>query len=509
MTLRIACLGMMHETNTFQTVPTTYEAFEGFELLRGDEITAQHGTANSTFAGFYEGAGRFEFDLVPLLYAFTGPTGTVTKDAFDRIVGEMIERLQASGPFDGVLLGQHGAAASEEFPDMDGEIARRVRVAVGADTPVVMCLDLHSNITRAMVENVDATVVYRTNPHLDPKARAVEASDILVRTIRGDARPVQWIEQLPMMINISKQATELEPMKSVMDDVRSVIERPGILSASCGQGYPYADVIEMGVSFVVVADGNVDAAQDAARWLADRTWERRALFGNDTPSPAEALAAAMSAPVDAGPTVIMDMGDNVGGGGSADSTHLLAEAQRLGTGELLMSLFDPDSVRECVAVGPGADVTLKVGGKTDTLHGEPIEVTGRVRAITDGRFEEPTPIHGGFRFFDYGPTVALDLEATGGLGSGVTLLLHTERGVGNMTRQQMYSIGIFPERYRIVIAKGVVSPRAAYEPIAREIILADTPGVSSADMSTFNFQNRRRPLYPFEEEAEYRPGEVI
>jgi microcystin degradation protein MlrC len=499
---------MMHETNTFQSVPTTYEAFEGFELLRGDEITAQHAMANSTVSGFFEGAGRYEFDLVPLIHAFTGPTGTVTKDAFDRIVGEMIEMLRAGGPFDGVLLGQHGAAVSEEFPDMDGEIAARVREVVGADTPVVMCLDLHSNITRAMVDNVDATVVYRTNPHLDPKERAVEASEILVRTIRGEARPVQWIEQLPMVINISKQATELEPMKSVMDDVRSALERPGVLSASCGQGYPYADVIEMGVSFVVVADGDLDVARDAARWLAERTWERRALFGNDTPTPTEAMAAAISAPPGDGPSVIMDMGDNVGGGGSADSTHLLAEAQRQGAGELLMSLFDPDAVRVCVAAGPGAEVMLEVGGKTDDLHGEPIEVTGRVRAITDGRFEEPTPIHGGFRYFDYGPTVALDLNAEGGLGEGVTLLLHTERGVGNMTREQMYSIGIFPERYRIVIAKGVVSPRAAYEPIAREIILADTPGVSSADLGSFKFEHRRRPLYPFEEDAGYRPGEV-
>ena len=507
--MRIACLGMMHETNTFQTVPTTYEAFEGFELLRGDEIAAKHATANSTVSGFFEGAGKYEFDLVPLLHAITGPTGTVTKDAFDRIVGEMIDMLRSSGPFDGILLGQHGAGVSEEFPDMDGEIAARVRAVVGADTPVVMCLDLHSNITRAMVDNVDATVVYRTNPHLDPKARAVEASEILVKAIRGDAKPVQWIEQLPMVINISKQPTELEPMKSVMDDVRSVLERPGILSASCGQGYPYADVIEMGVSFVVVADDDLDAARDAARWLADRTWERRALFGNDTPTPAEAMSAAINAPLGEGPSIVMDMGDNVGGGGSADSTHLLVEAQRQGANELLMSLFDPESVQECITAGPGAEITLKVGGKTDDLHGAPIEVTGRVRAISDGRFEEPTPIHGGFRFFDYGPTVALDLAPTNGLGEGITLLLHTERGIGNMTRQQMYSIGIFPENYRIVIAKGVVSPRAAYEPIAREIILADTPGVSSANLDSFNFEHRRRPLYPFEEDAEYRPGKLI
>ena len=158
----------------------------------------------------------------------------------------------------------------------------------------------------------------------------------------------------------------------------------------------------------------------------------------------------------------------------------------------LMSLFDPAAVRASIATGPGATVNLKVGAKTDKLHGEPVAVTGRVRVITDGRFEETAQIHGGWRYFDYGPSVALETE------DGYTIVLHTERGVGNMSRQQYYYMGIFPEQYQIVICKGTVSPRPAYEPIAREMIVADTPGVTSADMSSFNYKHRREPLYPFE-----------
>ena len=496
--MRIAALGMLHETNTFQSVPTTYESFERVEMLRGDEIAVRHRTAGSTLAGYFEGAERFGFDLVPLFFTTTGPAGWITKDAFDRITGEMVGLLREHGPWDGVLLYQGGAAASEEFPDMDGEAARRVREAVGQDVPVVMTLDLHSNITRKMIDNVTATVVFRTNPHLDPKERGVEAADILTRTVRGEIRPVQWLEQVPMVVNIVKQTTSLEPMLSVMNDVRAVIERPGILSASCGQSYPYADVEEMGVSFVVVADRDRDGARDAARWLARRTWNNRHLFVNDSPSPTESLTRATNAPEGEGPTVIMDVGDNIGGGSSADSTFLLAEARRLGVQSFLMSLFDPEAVQQCIAAGPGADVTIKVGAKTDSMHGEPVEVTGHVRAISDGRFEETGPIHGGFRFFDYGPTVALDTT------DGHTLVLHARLGWGNMSREQMYSIGIFPERYRVVVAKGVVSPRAAYEPIAREIIMANTPGLTTADLSTFDYRHRRRPLYPFENDARYK-----
>ena len=498
--MRIAALGFHHETNTFQSVKTDYDAFAGYEFLRGEEIADQHLTAKTSFSGYFRAAEKFEFDLVPLLWAFTGPTGTITKDAFDRITDEMIDLLKENGPWDGVLLAQHGAAVSEEYSDMDGEIARRVRQVVGPDTPVVMTLDLHSNISHEQASNTDAIVAFRTNPHLDAVERAVEASDILVRTIRGEVRPVQHLVQVPMIINIVKQPTAFGPMKEIIDDVNEVLQQSGILSVSCGQGFPYADVAQMGVSFLVISDGDMGLAEQHAKWLARRAWDRRVELQNDSPSIQESISRAIAAPSDGKPTVIMDVGDNVGGGGTADSTHLLSEAIDQGlNGErsLLMSLFDPAGVQLCISAGIGSTITLKVGAGTDDLHGEPVEITGYVRVITDGKFEESGAVHGGMRFWDYGPSVALDTE------DGHTIVLHTVRGVGNMSRQQYYYMGIFPEKYRVVICKGTVSPRAAYEPIAREIIVSDSPGVTSANMESFSFVNRRQPLYPLEADTKF------
>lgn len=498
--MRVAALGFKHETNTFQSVRTDYDSFVNFEFLRGDQIAERHADTNSVMNGFLQSAAKYEFKLVPLLLTVTGPTGTVTRDAFDRITAEMIQMLEDGAPWDGVLLAQHGGAVSEEFPDMDGEIARLVKQAVGQNTPVVMTFDLHCNITRKQIANTEAIVVYRTNPHIDQVERAIEASEILVRTIRGEIKPIQHLVQVPMIVNIVRQPTAHGAMKAIMDDVAQVVGTPGVLSASCGQGFPYADVEHMGVSFLVVTDGDQILAEGKSNWLAQRAWDRRSELLNDSTPVSEAIHRA-AAPASTGkPTVIMDVGDNVGGGGTADSTHLLSEAIRQGVqGEhsLLMSLFDPAAVRASIAAGPGATVNLQVGAKTDQLHGEPIEVTGRVRAITDGKFEETGQIHGGWRFFDYGPSVALDTD------HGFTIVLHTERGVGNMSRQQYYSMGIFPEQYQTVVCKGTVSPRPAYEPIAGEIIVADTPGVTSADMSSFDFKRRRKPLYPFEPDATF------
>jgi microcystin degradation protein MlrC len=137
-----------------------------------------------------------------------------------------------------------------------------------------------------------------------------------------------------------------------------------------------------------------------------------------------------------------------------------------------------------------------LGGKTDALHGPQVAVSGVVRVIADGRFEEPAPIHGGFRYFNNGTSIVLDTDA------GHTLLLVSTRYL-NTSRQQFYAVGVQPEQYRIIVGKGVVSPRPAYQPIVAEMLLVNTPGASSADLSAFTYRRRRRPLYPFEVDATY------
>jgi microcystin degradation protein MlrC len=496
--MRIAALGLHHETNTFSSFPTTYESFSTSSyggILRGEEIEQHQRASHSTFAGYFQAAEEFGFDLVPLLFAVNDPSGTITRDAFTRVVDEMMRLLTERGPWDGVLLNQMGAAVSEDFRDVDGEVAARTRRVVGPDLPVVMTLDLHANLSQQMVAHTQAIVVYRTNPHMDARERAVDACEILVRTIKGEVRPAGALEMPPMVISILRQDTREEPMRSVIADIEEANRRPGILHTSMAEGYPWADVAEMGAAFYAVADNDPAAARDAARWMAERAWARRGDLA-DAPSytPREALEHAMRAA--RGPVVLLDVGDNVGAGSAGDSTLILSEAQRLGVRSFLQTVRDPESVKTCVAAGVGSRVTLQIGGKTDVLHGVPVTVTGHVRLIGDGKFEESEPIHGGFRYFNNGTSVVLQTK------DGHTLLLVSTRFL-NTSRQQFYTVGVRPEDFKVVVAKGVVSPRPAYQPIAAEMLLVNTAGASSADLSTFDYQHRRRPLYPFEPSAAY------
>ncbi|HEY3080383.1 MAG TPA: M81 family metallopeptidase [Chloroflexota bacterium] len=489
--MRVALAGFSHETNTFSNVPADYAAFT---IDRGEEIVRRHTGAHSTVTGFLEVAAERAIDLVPLLHAQTGPIGMITNDAFERIVGEMLHLIEANGPWDAVLLANHGAAVSEEVHDVDGEIAARVRALVGPDAPIGMGMDLHGNITGRMIENSTACVFYRENPHIDARQRGRECAEIVYRTLRGEVTPVQWLETPPLVVSIVRQYTGMEPLKTLMAECEELIRQPGILSASVIQGYPYADVPEMGMSFLVVADGDESRAREGARGLAGRAWEMREGLQGGTVSPRAALQHAVAAK--RGPVVLMDVGDNIGGGSPADSTVLLAEARRQGATGFLQTLYDPTAVQTCVQAGVGSTVTLKVGAKTDDRHGRPVEVTGRVRLLHEGKFEDTRPTHGGARYFDQGLAAVLDTV------EGHTLVLNSKR-CGNTSIEQMYSLGVRPEKYQVVVAKGVQSPRPAYEPIAAEIILVNTPGVTTADLSYFDYRHRRRPLYPFEPEATY------
>lgn len=525
--MRFAILGISHETNTFSIVPATYEEFEAHDIVRGDEIVEKYAESEYTISGYLQGAEELGFEAVPLMYANTGPIGTITKDAYDRLTGEMFGMLRDQGPWDAVLISNHGAAVSEEFPDMDGEFTRAVREIVGNDVPVGVTLDMHANVSKAVVANTDVCIVWRTCPHLDTKVRGRKTAELIYRTVIGEIKPTQFIEMPPMLVNIVKQFTGQEPMKGLVDDCVASNEIDGVLDTSIAEGYPYSDVNEMGMSWIAITDNDPELAKKVAQDMAERAWEYRVELNRPVASIEEALTQAQEryvgpkpegvenfVPDDGsalgeaeesehshlGPIVLMDVGDNIGGGSSADSTHIMKVAREMGVDGYLQSLYDPEAVEACVQAGIGAEITLDVGGKTDDMHGKPIRVVGTVRNIDDGPYEETRPTHGGYRFYDDGKRVRFDTT------DGMTLLLTSLRG-GNTARAQMYSMGIKPEDYKVVVAKGVSSPRPAYQPIAAEIIIVNTPGVTTADLDTFEYHRRRIPLYPFEE-FDYSPDRV-
>ena len=229
---RVAALGLFHESNTFAPHPAGYRQFEEGGIYRGQEVVAAFTGSQATMGGYLAASERFGLDVVPLAFAQANPMGIVTADAFERLSDELLWLLRQQGPWDAVLLAQHGAAVAEGALDADGEFIGRVRAALGPDVPLGVSLDLHANVSPSMVENSTVTTLYRTNPHLDARERALECAEVIARTLKGEARPVQALVKPPLIVNILRQGTSSEPMRSLMAEVEAASRRRG--RSRCG-----------------------------------------------------------------------------------------------------------------------------------------------------------------------------------------------------------------------------------------------------------------------------------
>lgn len=470
---RVGILGFLHESNTFLGVPTRWEDFASTSMTAGAAMRERWTGAHHELGGFFAGCAAESLEAVPGFATFAVPSGAIAAEDFERLAASFIGAIAAMEPIDALLAALHGATVSEAFPDADGEILRRLRARVGSAMPVVVTLDLHANVSKQMLACSDAIIAYRTNPHLDQRERGEEAARLLARMLRGEVNPVMALATPPLAVPIAAQKThEL----FLFDDLREVLAWPGILSASVCLGFYYADVEEMGTSFLAVADGDQALADRAAHWMADLAWARRHELVSTLPSVAEAVAAAIAS--DAKPVALMDVGDNVGGGSSADSLVLFEECLRQGARNVLVVIHAPDKVELCLAAGVGAKVSLGF-------------CTGTVRLFSDGLFTERKARHGGWTHCDQGLTAVVETAEEH------TVVL-TSRRMAPMSLEQIRSVGIVPENKEILIVKGVIAPQAAYREIAASIVLVDTPGPTANDPASFIYRRRRRPMFPME-----------
>lgn len=486
--MRVAVGGIIHESNTFSRVPTDRAAFR---VSVGAELIQVWGEAHHEMGGFLAGAARYGFEAIPTLMANATPSGAVTAAARDELVGDLIARFQAITPRpDGLLLALHGALVCADEPEGDAGILARVRAALGPGYPIVVTHDYHANIAPPLVEHATALIVYQTNPHVDQRDRGLQAAELMTRVVRGEARPVMALAQPPMLWTNLRQRTATEPLASVQAAARAMERLPGVLVANTAAGYQYADVRAAGCSAVVVTDNDPLLARRLADELADRFWQARHQLVLDLPDADAAVRQAMAG--GPWPVVIVETGDNIGGGSPADSTFVLAALIRQQATDAVATIYDPAAASAAADGGIGGTLALAVGGKTDDQHGAPVPVRGVVRALHDGRFMETEVRHGGNRFFNQGLTAVVELPGP------ITLVLNS-RPMPPVSLHQIISLGIVPERQKILVVHSGVSHRAAYDPITTRTIEADTPGITAGDPRRFTYHRVRRPIWPLDE----------
>lgn len=486
---KVALVGLYHESNTFLKTKTSLKDFEKGHLLYGEMIREEYGKAFHEIGGMLEVLDASAFEAVPLVFAEATPSGMISNDTLQYLFEKISCALVENGPFDGILVALHGAAVSESYPDMDGWWLEKLRAIAGDTKPIIGTLDPHANVSQQMIEATNALVAYKTNPHVDQRATGAQAARLMVDTLLGKIKPSQYFYQPPATISIEQQYTSGSPCKELYALAEQAGSERKILSVSILLGFPYADVKEMGSGFIVVTDNDENLAKSTAETLGDYLWDHRADFVGKKISVKEAVDAVEH---HAKPVLLLDMGDNVGGGSPGDSTFILEALEGSGKWKSFICIYDPEAVIAASERSPGRKISLVFGGKTDHFHGEPYSAEVTIKTITEGIFKEHQPRHGGQVNFNMGKIAIVETETR-------TTIMLTSLRIAPFSLNQLISFGIKPEDYDVIVAKGVHAPIAAYKPVCKGFIQVNTEGITKADLTRFSFQNRRKPLYPFED----------
>jgi microcystin degradation protein MlrC len=484
----IAIGGMQHETNTFAPSKADYTAFEqggGWpSIQRGDSLFAAVAGANIPVQGAIEALRARAHTLVPLTWAAASPSAHVTRDAFERIVGDLVQRLRATGPVDGVYLDLHGAMVCEHHDDGEGELLRRVREVVGPNIPVVASLDLHANVTRTMVAMSDALAIYRTYPHVDMAATGARAAGMLDAMITSGRRPAKRFHQFDYLTGIPSQCTFIEPGRALYE-LLDRLERRQRVSLDFAPGFPMADFDECGMSAVGYGDDE-RALRTAFDEMVAAVEAAEPDFVLELLTPDDAVARAVAAGAPGSPVVLADTQDNPGAGGNGDTTGLLAAMIRQRAPDAVLGLLiDGASARRAHEAGKGASLEFSLGAVSGVAGQQPLAGRFEVERLGDGRFTCTGPMFRGFRM-ELGPMALLrDTD------SGVRVVLASKKC--QAADQEMFRhLGIEPVRQRLVALKSSVHFRADFQPIARDVLVVRSPGPALADPADFRWTKLRR-----------------
>ncbi len=481
----------MHETNTFSVQQTDMALWRRRDFHRDNEIPVAFRGTRSALGATFEAADRYGWTLVHPVSANANPSGIVTDDAFEQIGGMILEAAERQRPIDGVLLHLHGAMVVETYEDGEGELLARLRRRLGPEVPVVVTLDLHANVTQAMADNASALIAFRTYPHVDMYERAWQGAELLERAMAGEVRPRTVIARRPMLYGLDRGRHQAGPMAELIARGEALEQSGEALAVSICAGFSRANIRDVGPSVTVTVDGNDPRGQAIAEEFIDHAWATRDYESFTLLSVAEAVARARQGKPGDRPLVVADYTDNPGGGGYGDATTFLQGLIEAGVdGVAFHAICDPDAVEAGMRAGIGP-ATLTLGGKTDPAKGGgPLTLTGEVTHLSNGRFIAHGPMGGGVER-DYGPSMVFRV-------GGIDIILITNNGQA-VDLGQFTSLGLDPARYTTVAVKSMQHFRAAFEPIAREVILVDTGALCSETYTPELFDKVRRPVWPIDE----------
>ena len=487
--LKVFLAALAHETNSFSPIPTTTGSFKSSLLYRPGDVLGE--TQARQFPGYGDAldiGSQSGDEIVKGTCAWTQPSGPLSRKAYEFLRDEILGQLRAACPVDAVFLVLHGAMMAEGYPDCEGDILQKARDLVGADVPVGALLDLHGNMSQAMIDSGAIIIACKEYPHTDYPQRARELYSLLAGVARGRPMPRTLLRRVPMMALLG---TTVSPMSEFVRRMEASEGSQGILSVSAMHGFAWADTAETGAAMLVVSEPDAKSTQAAGRLASELAVDFFSLRERGAAARLplnEALDAALAAFKDDGPVVLADGSDNAGGGAASDSTFVLdALLQRDVRDAALGMIWDPQAVVMAADAGVGARTALRIGGKVGLMSGRPLDVLAEVIAVRDDASQ-----------------VALGTQWRAPLGLAVALRIEGIDVVLNSLRSQVFSPTCFTEmgidllRKKLIVVKSAQHFREGFDSLASSTFYCNAPGSLSQDLHALPYRRLTRPIWPLD-----------
>jgi microcystin degradation protein MlrC len=413
------------------------------------------------------------------------PGGAVTREAYESLVNQTLERLKKDLPYDGLFFDIHGAMSVVGLDDPEGDFIIRIREVIGTETLISTSMDLHGNVSERLAKHTDLITCYRMAPHedaIESKRRAITNLIERLKSGKGKPRYKAWIP-VPVLLPGEKTSTRIEPAKSIYAEIPLITIQEDVIDAAIWVGYAWADEPRNHAVIMVTGDDE-NAVKKSAEKLAKKFWDEREAFEFVAPTATlkESLDKALASKEP--PFIISDSGDNPTAGGAGDVTWSLreilmrSELQKAnGPSLIYASIPGPEMIEAALKVGLKGKVDALVGAQIDDRFAPPLRLTGTVEAIKKGDRHA-------------------EVEVVIKVGSVHVIVTKKRKPYHHI--KDFTDLGLEPKMTDVIVVKiGYLVPEL-YD-IRKGWLLALTPGGVDQDLHRLDYKRIKRPMFPLDE----------
>ncbi len=481
----------VHEVHSFSPVLTTRRDFIADHLFYGEEARESGLKEKKQLAGFLKAVdkvGKGKIEAIPVIQAKSMSGGPVERGFYEEIKSLILEKIQAQEKLVGIYISMHGSMGVEGMFDPEGEILTEIRNLVGDDVFIAASFDLHANITIRRAKAADILLGYKTNPHRDHFETGYRSGDLLIRAVLGEIKPAMSFTKMRLLKGGGMNIDFLPPFRKIFQAMKKMEKQQDVLSVSFFPVHLFIDEPEVGYSTIAITDGDPSLAKSLSEKIAEMAWEVRDI---PTPVPNTAIEGIEIARKKRfarkfGTVVFCDVSDAVGAGTPGESTWILQALLDQGSDLVsYLTMRDEEAAIEAWNYAIGEEVSLRVGGKLDTIYNKTIDYSGKIiyKQVTS-----------------YGKTLIIK-------NNGIHLVL-AELPMASWYTSDWKDLGLSLWKADIVVVKNLFPFRYRYILYNRKTVNVVTPGMSNTDLFTLEYKHIPRPIYPLDKIDSWRQTEL-